>query len=215
MRHEVFFAHVVKNDWSIKHIPFQKKHKKLPVVLTRHEVSKLLSVIDNQKYYAITAALYGSGLRLSECLSLQIADIDSANKRLLIRDGKGKKDRVTILPASLLHILRNYYRHCPVKPVTYLFPKKDDLATPFSKRHTQHVISESGKKAGIQKKVSSHVLRHSFATHLLESGVNLRKIQAMLGHRSLDTTSVYTHLAKDFLEEVESPLDTLEVKHGK
>ncbi len=214
MRYEVFFFYVVQNDWSIKHIPFQKKHKKLPVVLTRQEVSDLLSVITNSKYLAITAALYGSGLRLSECLNLKIKDIDTETMTIMIRDGKGKKDRVTILPDSLLSILKNYYRQSPIKPETYLFPKRNDLTTPFCKRQTQRCISESGKKAGIQKKVSSHVLRHSFATHLLESGVNLRKIQVMLGHRSLETTSVYTHLAKDFLENVRSPLDALEVHHG-
>jgi len=214
MCYEVFFVYVVQNDWSIKHIPFQKKHKKLPVVLTRQEVHNLLSVITHPKYLAITATLYGSGLRLSECLNLKIKDLDTEALTIIVRDGKGKKDRVTILPNSLLTILRNYYRLSPKKPETYLFPKRYDLTAPFSIRHTQHIISEAGKKAGIQKKVSSHVLRHTFATHLLESGVNLRKIQVMLGHRSLDTTSVYTHLAKDFLEDVESPLDTLEVHYG-
>jgi len=215
VRYEIFFIHVVKNDWSIKHIPFQKKHKKLPVVLTRKEIYSFLSVIQNPKYLAIAATLYGSGLRLSECLNLKVEDIDSENMTITVRDGKGKKDRVTVLPEKLYNILKNYYRNCLIKPVTYIFPKRDNLSTPFCKRQTQRCISEAGKKAGIQKKVSSHVLRHSFATHLLESGVNLRKIQVMLGHRSLETTSVYTHLAKDFLEDVQSPLDTLEVKHGK
>lgn len=134
---------------------------------------------------------------------------------ITVRDGKGKKDRATVLPGTLLSILKNYYRKSPIKPVTYLFPQKDDLSSPFSRRQTQQCIREAGKKAGINKNVSPHVLRHSFATHLLESGVNLRKIQVMLGHRSLETTSVYTHLVKDFLKEVESPLDTLEVKHEK
>jgi site-specific recombinase XerD len=215
MRHEVFFTHVVHHDWSIERIPFQKKHKKLPVVLTRQEVINFLSAIDNPKYLAIASTLYGSGVRLSECLNLKIKDLDSENMTITVRDGKGKKDRMTVMPEKLLSLLRNYYRHCPVKPETYLFPKKNDPDTPFSKRHAQTCISEAGKKAGIQKRVAAHVLRHSFATHLLESGVNLRKIQVMLGHRSLETTSVYTHLAKDFLDDVQSPLDALEVKHGK
>lgn len=215
MRHEVFFKHVVKNDWPVKHIPFQKRHKKLPVVLSRQEVRNFLSVIRNPKYYAIAAALYGAGLRLSECLNLQVEDIDSDNMVITVRDGKGKKDRVTILSGTLLSILRDYYRKSSVKPVTYLFPKRNDRFSPFSRRQTQNFIREAGLKAGIKKSVSPHVLRHSFATHLLEGGVNLRKIQVMLGHRSLETTSVYTHLAKDFLKEVESPLDSLEADYGK
>jgi integrase/recombinase XerD len=215
MRHEVFFNHVVKNDWSIKHIPFQKKHKKLPVVLSRQEVSGFFSSFQNPKYLAIAATFYGAGLRLSESLNLQIEDIDSDNMIVTVRDGKGKKDRVTVLSVTLLAILRDYYRKSSIKPVSYLFPKKDDRFSPFSRRQTQHFIHDAGLKAGIKKSVSPHVLRHTFATHLLEAGVNLRKIQVMLGHRSLETTSVYTHLAKDFLREVQSPLDTLGAKYGK
>lgn len=210
MRHEVFFNHVVEKNWPVKHIPFQKKPRTLPVILTRQDIKAFLSVIENPKYYAIASTLYSSGLRLSECLNLKIKDIDSDNMVLTVRDGKGKKDRLTILSVKLLEILRNYYRKMPVKPVTYLFPNKDDLFRPFSKRQTQAFIHNAGLKAGISKNVSPHVLRHSFATHLLESGVNLRKIQVILGHRSLQTTAVYTHLTKDFLSEVKSPLDTME-----
>jgi len=210
-----FFNHVVKNDWSVKHIPFQKKHKSLPLVLSQEEVKKLLSVIDNPKYLAIASTFYGSGLRLSEGLSLKIADIDSDNMTITVRDGKGNKDRVTILPASLHEILRDYYHKCRVKPVEYIFPQKDNLFNPFSKRQTQHFIKAAGVKAGISKDVSPHVLRHSFATHLLESGVNLRKVQVMLGHRTLNSTSIYTHLAKDFLSAINSPLDLMGVNHDK
>lgn len=211
MRYEVFFNHVVGNDWLVKHIPFQKKHKTLPVVLTCQEVKAFLSVIEEPKYFAIASTLYGSGLRLSECLNLKIEDIDSANMVITVREGKGKKDRITILSDTLLNTLRNYYRKTDVKPITYLFPNKNDRFKPFSKRQTQQFIHNAGLKAGIAKSVSPHVLRHSFATHLLENGVNLRKIQVMLGHRSLQTTAVYTHLTKDFLSEVVSPLDTMGV----
>lgn len=211
MRYEVFFNHVVQNNWPVKHIPYQKKHKTLPQVLSQDEVKTFLSVIENPKYFAIASALYGSGLRLSECLNLKLEDIDSDNMVITVRDGKGKKDRVTILSEKLLAALRNYYRQSPVKPVTWLFPKKDDRFSKFSKRQTQAFIHDAGLKAGIKKSVSPHILRHSFATHLLESGVNLRKIQVILGHRSLQTTAVYTHLAKDFLSEVKSPLDRMEV----
>lgn len=134
---------------------------------------------------------------------------------ITVRDGKGKKDRVTIMSKKQLAALRTYYSKAQVKPETYIFPRKDDRYTPFSKRQTQAFIHDAGLKAGITKSVSPHILRHSFATHLLESGVNLRKIQVILGHRSLQTTAVYTHLAKDFLGEVKSPLDVLGVRNGK
>ena len=200
---------MVGNDWSVKHIPYQKKHKTLPVVLNRKEVEAFFSVIKNPKYHAIAATLYSAGLRLSECLNLKIKDIDSKNNIITVREGKGFKDRQTILSKKLLYILRDYYRTSIVKPITYLFPQKDNPYLPFSKRHTQRFISEAGIAAGIHKPVSPHVLRHSFATHLLEYGTNLRKIQVILGHNSLRTTAVYTHLAKNFLKEVTSPLDTL------
>jgi integrase/recombinase XerD len=209
MFHEVFFNYVVGNNWSIKHIPFQKKHKTLPVVLNQKEIKTLFSVIQNPKYYAIAATLYSAGLRISECLNLQIKDIDSTNMVITVRDCKGKKDRQTVLSARLLKILRNYYRGTKIKPESYLFPKYKDKNQPFSKRQTQDFIRRAGVDAGIKKPVSPHVLRHSFATHLLENGTNLRKIQVILGHKSLKTTSIYTHLSKDFLKEVQSPLDTL------
>lgn len=210
MRYKVFFNHVVGNDWSIKHIPFQKKHKKLPIVLSHKEIASFLSVLQNPKYLAIASTLYSAGLRLSECLNLELKDIDSDNMLILVREGKGYKDRQTILSQKLLKILRNYYRSVYQKPVSYLFPKKNNLHIPFSRRQTQRFIQEAGLRAHIKKPVSPHILRHSFATHLLESGVNLRKIQVILGHRSLSTTSIYTHLTSDFLKEVISPLDKID-----
>ena len=200
---------MVGNDWQVKHIPFQKKHKTLPVVLNQEEINALLAVIQNPKYYAIAAALYSAGLRISECLNLQIKDIDSTNMVITVRDGKGKKDRQTVLSEKLLQILREYYRSSKVKPDSYLFPSRNDTRKPFSKRQTQRFIRKAGLDAGIKKTVSAHALRHSFATHLLENGTNLRKIQVILGHKSLKTTSIYIHLAKDFLKEVQSPLDNL------
>lgn len=209
MCYEIFFNFVVDKDWSIKHIPYQKKHKTLPIVLNKKEIEAVLAAIKNPKYYAIAATLYGAGLRLSECLNLQIKDIDSTNMVITVRQGKGKKDRQTILSEELLQILRNYYSQSKVKPVSFLFPQKKNLHFPFSSHQTQNFIKKAGVEAGINKSVSPHLLRHSFATHLLENGVNLRKIQVILGHNSLKTTQIYTHLAKDFLKDVQSPLDTL------
>lgn len=129
---------------------------------------------------------------------------------LTVRNGKGNKDRQTILSEKLLASLRDYYRKTFPRPVSYLFYKKNNLHESYSRRQTQRFIQEAGLRAGIKKPVSPHVLRHSFATHLLESGVNLRKIQIILGHKSLKTTAIYTHLTSDFLKEVKSPLDSLE-----
>ena len=128
---------------------------------------------------------------------------------ITVRNGKGYKDRQTILPKELLWTLREYYRKLDIKPIYFLFPRKKDRNKPYSKRQTQVFIQKAGLRARITKPVSPHVLRHSFATHLLEDGVNLRKIQIILGHKSLTTTSIYTHLTKDFLKEVQSPLDKL------
>ena len=161
MCHEIFFNYVVGNDWSIKHIPYQKKHKTLPVVLNKKEIESLLSAIKNPKYHAIAATLYGAGLRLTECLSLQIKDIDSENMVITVRQGKGKKDRQTILSEELLQILRSYYSQTKVKPVSFLFPQKKDLHHPFSGHQTQTFIKKAGIEAGITKPVSPHVLSYA------------------------------------------------------
>ena len=147
----------------------------MPIVLSRAEITSLLSVIQNPKHHAIAATLYGAGLRLSECLNLQLRDIDSGHMHIIVRNGKGNNDRSSVLPKRLLSILRNNYKKSQLKPVIFLFPKKDDLNSPYSRRQTQRFIQEAGLRSGIKKPVSPHVLRHSFATHLLESGVNLRK----------------------------------------
>ena len=137
---EVIFNHVVGNNWPVKHIPFQKKHKKLPVVLSKAETNLCFSVIQNPKYHAIAGALYGAGLRLFECLNLKTRDIDSNKMVTTVRNGKGNKDRQTVLGEKLLVTMRNYFKSAFVKPVSYLFPRKDDLHKPFSRRHTQRFI---------------------------------------------------------------------------
>lgn len=215
MRYEIFFKQVAGKEWTITHIPFQRKQTKLPQALTVAEVESLFKQFKYPKHKAIAATLYSGGLRLSECLHLHVTDIDSVNMVIHIKSGKGKKDRKTILSRKLLSILRDYYREAPIKPVTYLFPAQKDVNRTFSRGYTQFFIREAGKAAGIKKPVSPHILRHSFATHLLNNGTNLRKIQVMMGHKSLKTTSVYMHLAKDFLKDVHSPFDSKEDKDEK
>jgi len=129
---------------------------------------------------------------------------------MLIRNGKGGKDRFVMLPEKLLTLLREYYLKCKTKPINYLFPCSKDLNKPFSARFTQQFISEKAKEALIKTAVSPHVLRHSFASHMLEDGNDLRKIQVILGHSSLKTSAIYLHVSKNYLNETKSPLDNLE-----
>jgi len=126
----------------------------------------------------------------------------------MIREGKGKKDRAVPLSLRLLETLRDYWRSCITKPVTFLFPGVD-VSKPLGLRWLQGIVSETGKKAGIRKQVSPHILRHSFATHLLEDGVNVRVIQFLMGHKILKTTAMYMHIAKNYVNQAKSPLDSL------
>lgn len=207
-----FYKYVVKRKWLIEHIPFQKVPKKLPIILSREEVIKLLEAPTNPKHRAILFTFYSTGLRMSELIALKPSDIDSNRMLIYVNEGKGKKDRYVILSPILLKVLRFYWKSywsgCKDKPV-YLFPGID-LKKPISRKGAWWIIKEAGKKAGLPlHKVSSHKLRHAFSTHLLESGANIRIIQELLGHRSLNTTAIYTHVAKNYLHKTSTPLDTL------
>jgi len=203
-----FFEKVHCCSWEIKHIPFHRKQKKLPTVLSREEVSKLLASPRNPKHHAILATLYSTGLRISELCRLQISHIDSAKMLIHVRLGKGAKDRQVQLSPGLLGILRDYYRSCLIKPNTWLFPstKADIRLDPST---VQRMVTAVTKRSGIKKHVSPHTLRHCFATHLLEDGTDLRTIQALLGHSNILTTEIYLHVAAHHLQTVRNPLDTL------
>lgn len=203
-----FYTKTLQKEWDIKHIPYQKQGRKLPTVLSKEEVRAVLQVIGNLKHRALVQTLYGAGLRLQEALCLSYTDIDSQRMLLRVRQGKGKKDRYVMLSPTLLHTLRAYWKSCSVKPTTYLFPGRDPSQR-LTPRTVQRVLQQTRKKAHIRKPVTPHVLRHSFATHLLEDGHDVRKIQLLLGHKSLRTTCTYTHVARNFLQQTTSPLDTL------
>ncbi len=209
-----FYKYVLKKDWSIEHIAFQKKGFKLPNVLSKQEVKRLLSVIENIKHKAIAITIYATGVRLQELLNLTITDIDSKRMTIRIKQGKGRKDRYVMLSEELLKILRKYYENVKPKPKTFLFPGMY-LNKHMNRRQVQRVIHDAGLKAGIKKPATPHILRHSFATHLLENGTNIRIIQRLLGHRSLVTTALYTHVATNYVNETKSPLDTLTVNDGE
>jgi integrase/recombinase XerD len=187
-----------------------KKKSTLPVVLSKTEVELVFKQLTNIKYRTIFLVLYSTGLRISEALNLQIKDIDSRRKLITVRGGKGNKDRVVMLSEKLLAFLKKYYKSCNIKPKTYLFfgasPDR-----PQSPRWLQHKINLAGKKAGLNKNVTCHVLRHSFATHLLENNVDIRRIQFLMGHNSLRATSIYLHVSSAFINETKSPLDFLDI----
>ncbi len=198
-----YLEHVLKMDRQFFDLERPKKIQRLPEVLSLDEVQAILASTTNMKHKAILTTIYSAGLRVGELTQLKIADIDSSTMRIWIREGKGVKDRVSILSPLLLNLLRKYY--LKERPKVFLFEGLD--GNPYSASSIRKVLKRSVKKAGIRKKVVPHTLRHSFATHLLENGTNLRYIQALLGHTSAKTTEIYTHVSTKKLEEVKSPLD--------
>jgi site-specific recombinase XerD len=186
--------------------------RKLPVVLSREEVARLLEATSSLKYKAAFAVAYGAGLRISEVASLKISDIDSERMTLHVEQGKGRKDRYAMLSPVLLDILRRWWREGHANGLLldggWLFPGQDPV-NPLSTRQLSRAIRATAASAEIDKRVSMHLLRHSYATHLLEQKVDIRLIQVLLGHHQLETTRLYTQVATDVLHEVTSPLETL------
>jgi site-specific recombinase XerD len=184
----------------------------LPVVLSREEVSRLIAAAWNLKHQTALAVAYGAGLRASEVVALKVGDVDSQRMTLRVEQGKGRKDRYAMLPPILLERLRVWWRvgHAQGKIMRngWLFPGLDPLDQ-LSTRQLNRAIHAAADAAQIDKRVSMHSLRHAFATHLLEQKVDIRVIQVLLGHKKLETTVVYTHVATELLREVISPLETL------
>ena len=206
-----FSRQVLRVPWDFKvDIPYQRSGKRLPVVLSGEEVVKLLDGTNTLKHRAILMTLYAAGLRVSEALHLRPADIDSQRMMIRVAQGKGRKDRYVMLSSKLLETLRRYWREERLheRPDTFLFPgKKPDV--PLTRDTVEWAFAAAQRHAGIAKRVSPHSLRHSFATHLLERGVNIRIIQKLLGHRSLGSTEIYTHVAQTYIRDTKSPLDDL------
>jgi len=192
---------------ELEAVPRPKRERRLPVVLSRQEVQRLFAVVGNIKHKALFMMAYDAGLRLSEVLNLRVEDIDSGRMVIRICQAKGKKDRYGRLSNGLLKLLREYW-HAD-RPESFLFPgacrhKRYDVSTPGL------ILKRLCRKAGITKCVSMHTLRHSFATHLLEAGTNLRVIQQLLGHSSIQTTCLYTHISIEELREAPSPMELLQ-----
>jgi len=184
----------------------------LPVVLSGEEVTRLIAAAPNAKYQAALSVAYGAGLRASEVVALKVTDVDSERMMLRVEQGKGRKDRYAMLSPVLLERLRAWWRvaHAQGKmlPNGWLFPGLNPMEQ-MSTRQLNRAIHLASDAARIDKRVSMHTLRHSFATHLLEQKVDIRVIQVLLGHRRLETTALYTHVATEVLRAVVSPLETL------
>lgn len=202
-----FYGKVLRIPFDLDDLPYLKRPKTLPCILTRSEIAALLKAEPNLKHRVVLMALYSGGLRLQEALQLRLADIDRAAMRIRIRAGKGGKERYVMLSTTLLRSLEDYFKlYRPEKWLFYGQSKSD----PLHPRSLQRAIKQAALGAGIRKKVTAHVLRHSFATHLLDGGTNLRYIQELLGHSSIKTTMIYTHVSRRTLSAVVSPLDYLE-----
>jgi integrase/recombinase XerD len=202
------YSVTLKQDWVMQDIVCAKKPRTLPVVLSLDELTRFFAAITNLKHRAILMTAYAAGLRLSEVTHLRVADIDSQRMVIRVRQGKGQKDRYVMLSQNLLVVLREYWR--VARPQDYLFPGVQP-DRPISRRTVMNTCRDAREIAGLGKSVAVHTLRHSFATHLLESGTDLRTIQILLGHRSLSTTARYTHVATAASQSTQSPFDRLEL----
>jgi len=201
-----FFAVTLGRSEITERMPFVREPRKLPVVLSPEEVTRFLEAAPGLKYRAALSVAYGAGLRANEVISLKISDIDSNRMIIRVEQGKGRKDRYVMLSAHLLALLRAYWK--AARPQGWLFPGRDRV-TPLSTRQLNRACHFAAQTAGIDKRVSLHTLRHSFATHLLEQKVDIRVIQVLLGHKKLDTTALYSQVATRTIREVKSPLEQL------
>jgi integrase/recombinase XerD len=206
------FVKTLRRAYLPDAIPFPKHSTRLPTVLSQEEVARLIDASGNLMHRAMLMTLYATGVRRAELCSLKVADIDSERMMLHIHQGKGGRDRDVPLSPKLLATLREYWRW--MKPKTYLFPGMENnwrADVPVTTKAAWIAVTEAAKAAGITRRVSPHTLRHSYATHLLEAGADLRTIQVLLGHAKLADTTVYLHLSRRHLQAVPSPIESLTV----
>ena len=204
-----FFREMMYDEQLASSIPYPKEEKSLPLVLSREELKKLFSAAQNPKHQVILRLIYGSGLRRNELIKLRIKDVetDDGKCRLRINKSKGGKDRYTVLSSKVLPELRAYYKAC--RPKEYLF-NGQKKGQPMSHELLRYIMTKALERSGIQKEVSLHTLRHCFASHALEDGMNIRSLQQLLGHASLQSTMIYLHVSEVPLKGAFSPLDNLD-----
>ena len=198
-----YYEKVLGGNRKVYRVERPKEEKTLPVVLSEKEVAAIFNAVTNSKHKAILMVTYSGGLRVSEVVNLKIEDIDSVRMQIRVEQSKGKKDRYTLLAKRTLLELRNYFLE--YHPKIWLF--EGQAGEQYSVRSIQAIMKEAVQKAGIKKKVSVHTLRHSFATHLLENGTDLRYIQTILGHSSSKTTEIYTHVTTKGFNQIKNPID--------
>lgn len=208
-----YYEQVLKKEKFFWEIPRPKKPMQLPKLLNETEITKLFNALSNKKHKAMLFTAYSAGLRVSEVVNLKIADIDSERMQIFIERAKGKKDRYVNLSPVLLDILRSYIRNYKPKPRVYLF-ESEQTETAYPPRTVQQIFTNAKLKAGIRKDVGIHSLRHSFATHLLEKGTDIRYIKEILGHFNIKTTERYLHVTRKKLVNIVSPFDDLWHKDG-
>jgi integrase/recombinase XerD len=203
---KLFFKNIRDTKMLVDKIHRPKRAKVLPNVLSKEEIKAILEAHSNIKHKAMLAMIYSCGLRRSELLHLRFSDIDSKRNIVLLKNAKGKKDRIAPLSPKILDMLREYY--IGYKPQTWLF-EGQIKGEQYSEKSLQSVLKQALQKTGISKPVTLHWLRHSYATHLLESGTDLRYIQELLGHSSSKTTEIYTHVSTKSIQQIKSPFDDL------
>jgi integrase/recombinase XerD len=201
-----FYTHTVRVSWKVKRLPYQKSPRKLPQILSRDEMTRLFAAARTPKYRALFMTIYSAGLRLGEARRLQVGDVDAERMTVRIQCGKGAKDRYVPLSKTLLQALAPYREGRD--PGELLFPGKQPTQ-PLDARTIQRTLKRAAQDADISKKVTPHSLRHAFATHLLEDGGHVRAVQAILGHRSLSTTTIYLHCTQSYIKALHNPLDKL------
>jgi site-specific recombinase XerD len=201
------YRRTLGKNWFVDGIDNVRSEKKLPIVMSMDEMERFFDALASVKYRAILMTAYSAGLRVSEVVSLRVSDIDSGRMVIRIDQGKGRKDRYVMLSKRLLVVLRAYWK--AARPKTYLFPGRKNGAH-ISTTSVYNACKGAMREARLTKNISTHTLRHSFATHLVEHGTDLRTIQILLGHRNLNTTAIYTHVSRKHIESTPSPLDLLE-----
>lgn len=200
-----FYEQVLKQPRMVYDLPRAQKEEKLPTVFDETEVLAIINATQNLKHKTMLCLAYSGGLRVSEIINLRLKDVDSKRMVITLREAKGKKDRQVMLSEKLLRLLREYFKE--YHPKEWMFEGQGNEQ--YSARSVQEVIQYAKKKAGVKKRGSIHALRHSFATHLMESGTDIMTIKELLGHSSLRTTSIYTHVSKKQISKIQSPLDKL------
>jgi integrase/recombinase XerD len=209
-----FYTKTLKKVWSIEETPYPKKTLHLPTILSQEEVARLIDAARPPFHRTLLMALYATGLRRAELARLKVSDVDSKRMVIHVRGGKGRKDRDVMLSPKLLEALREHWRGLQRKPSAWLFPgnRWHTGDTPITTKVVWNACQEAAQRAGLQKDVHPHTLRHCFATHLLEAGADLRTIQILLGHRDLKETTIYLHLSQRHLHAIASPLDSLKLR---